>query len=132
METSHPIKRFVRETLGCECPDSVFDRIELDGLEGETAIPPGKVVVGQRLLIYLVQADDAQFVARHLAALVAAGRQERDARGYNRFRLVIAAKPVEPVREAAQALFQSLADNDERMHLHVIEPHELPELTADG
>jgi hypothetical protein len=132
MDISHPIERFVRETLGCECPDSVFDRIDLDGRVSEPGIPLGRVVIGQRLLIYLVRADDAEFIACHLAALVAGGRQERDARGYNRLRLVIAAKPVEPVREAAQALFQRLADKDERVHLHVIEPHELPQLTADG
>ena len=50
-----PIERFVRETLGCNCPAEVFARIEDDSLPSTNSGPPiRRIAIGSRLLIYLV------------------------------------------------------------------------------
>jgi hypothetical protein len=52
----HPeIKRFVQETLGCSCPEEVFNKIDYQKESG--GISGRKVTVGDRLLIYIITAD---------------------------------------------------------------------------
>jgi hypothetical protein len=50
MESNHQLKKFIRSTLGCNCPDEVFDRIDISSDESLT-----EIVVGGRLLIHLVR-----------------------------------------------------------------------------
>lgn len=89
------VERLVRETLGCNCPAGVFERIEedrvsLSGVEG----PVPRLAIGGRLLVYLVEAEDPARTAADLPAWVAATRAERDAAGMSRVRLVVlAARP---------------------------------------
>ena len=50
------IKRFVQETLGCSCPEEVFDKIECD--TDASRIWWRRINVGNRLLIYILDATD--------------------------------------------------------------------------
>ena len=50
------IKRFVQETLGCSCPEEVFDKIECKTNVSSTWWK--RIDVGNRLLIYILDATD--------------------------------------------------------------------------
>lgn len=93
------IERFVRGTLGCRCPDRVFETIAIQrdfAAGGDSHCT--RLVVGDRLLIYIVQDAGAPAVRR----LARTGLSERNDCGYNRFRL------------------------DDRAHLHVIAAQTVP------
>ncbi len=100
------VREFARETLGCGCPDEVFDAIEQDtavtlDTETDTETAGGlrlkhRFLIGGRLLLYLYHIEpDIDNGARMegftstLRALIEHGRAVRDQNGYNRFRLVL-------------------------------------------
>ena len=129
-DDSAHVKHFVKETLGCQCADAVFAHIETARVVGEDRgrLPILRIVVGRRLLIYLLERDAMEELATAMASLLRQGRRERDDNHYNRFRLVLTAPLSAAVRVAAEALFRTLPEADERVHLHVIEPSEIPAL----
>ena len=53
------IRRFVREDLGCGCPEEVFDHV---ALASRDAGPDGprhtRLLIGNRLLVYVMTASD--------------------------------------------------------------------------
>ena len=82
----NPIEHFVRGTLGCQCPDEVFQSISIDRSgTADDAASCTRLLVGHRLLIYVLDAASFGVAESALADLVARGRRERDERGYNRF-----------------------------------------------
>lgn len=111
---------FVRGVLGCTCPDEVFDDIELEtrsapgpSLEALGADAVEQVLhVGGRLLIALCPTLDEG----RLQALLRAGVSQRDARGYNRFRVAVAGSGPAPER-----VTELLAALDDRVHVHVVD-----------
>lgn len=114
------IKRFVQESLGCTCPEEVFERIDHRRHRVGDVAGVQRIDVGQRLLVYLVETDDPAWLQRHLAELVGAGVADRDAQGMNRFRLVIASTRPDLVGAAARARFRELAGVDDKVHLHLV------------
>ena len=84
-------RRFVKETLGCRCPDDVFNRIEQEEVHSSGPGMPGRtrLLIGRRLLIYIWKVDETQILERYLPGIVHSGMRERDMQGYNRFRLVL-------------------------------------------
>ena len=126
------IKHFVKETLGCTCPDEVFGQIECRRCHSlDPQLPAcSRVLIGNRLLIYLWEVADAEDLSKHLARILACGKKERDDRGYNRFRLVVSTRQPEKLRDTAQKIFKPLAANDEKLHLHVVSREEIPQLVA--
>jgi len=125
------IERFVRQDLGCQCPAAVFSRI------GVVEAPPAfgawprcrLISVGGRLLILVVRSDDPDTLHRMLGSLLLEGRRLREARGFNRFRLVIATASA-GVSHSLRKDFERLDGLDERLHLHVVSPDQLPEILA--
>jgi len=121
MTDKEKIKRFVQEALGCGCPEEVFRSIdckrdvELDG----GVILHSIITIGNRLLVYIVY-DNLGFVENHLTLLVSTGKKERDARGLNRFRLVIVRDRFPDNGDAIKRKFSALKEKDENIHLHVI------------
>ncbi|MDF1535916.1 MAG: hypothetical protein P1S46_05360 [bacterium] len=117
---------FIRDTLGCRCPEELFRGIrnEVDLTEGPlfaafTSVEPGLVhyldrvlAVGGRLLVAVTRVSDSKTVSRMLEA----GRVVRDSQGFNRFRLVVMV-PVDrqPVEKTVPAHF------DDRIHLHILD-----------
>lgn len=120
------IVSFVREVLGCGCPDEVFRRIDIGTGRCSPDGPDfARLVVGERLLIYIL-APDGRDIAGNVRSLAARGLAERDAEGYNRFRLVA----VLPMRGEDAALgsgaFASVAGEDPHAHLHCLEASNIP------
>ena len=126
------VKAFVKETLGCACPDEVFEQIECDeDYTLDAKLPTcNRVLIGNKLLIYLWEVADAEDLRKYLALILTCGKKERDDRDYNRFRLVVSTRLPEKLRGTAQKIFKPLAANDEKLHLHVVSREEIPQLTA--
>ena len=83
-------------------------------------------MVGDRLLIHLVEAPERPDEPDWLERLATAGRDERDGRGYNRFRLVVATPTAagDPLR--LEGRFTRALARDDRAHLHVLAADLLP------
>ena len=130
MTTAGPagIERFVRGTLGCGCPDEVFQSMVIRRLPaGADRLPVVELLVGSRLLIHVVAPPPAGGVADWLERLAADGRATRDRHGYNRFRLVVVAAPGCAAPGAGlESRFARTAVGDDRMHLHVVASDRLP------
>jgi hypothetical protein len=132
-EQSHDaIEPFVREELGCQCPAAVFRRIGVEPCPEEFGNwPRGRLIsVGERLLILVLRSDDPAVLNQLPGALLQAGRRLCEARGFNRFRLVIATSRTGALEPSLRERFDRLQGKDGRMHLHVISPEQLPEILA--
>ena len=126
------IEKFVREELGCTCPTEVFASVSL---EKNPAIFSGLLKgylleIGGKLLVYLVETDDLALVSTNLEKIFRRGREKRDADGFNRFRLVVSTPDIQPARQVLLQQFNDLHELDEKLHLHVIQPQQLPELLS--
>ena len=120
-------EHFVRTTLGCQCPDEVFESIVIgqDRTPDDDA-PFTRLLVGDRLLIYIHEAQPARVTTATVFKLAQRGLTERDAKQYNRFRLVIVADDPTKLLTAARSSFAGVAGTDDRAHLHVLATHQLP------
>lgn len=119
-------KQFIRDTLGCGCPDEVFEKIDITPLatDQSTGSPVLRINVGDRLLIYIAEdIDEAQ-----VAEVLRAGIAERDAGGFNRFRLVVGCYDTLPEPTYGSSLMAALSPGDEKVHLHLIPVSEIPQL----
>jgi hypothetical protein len=120
------IRNFVRHTLGCNCPEEVFNDLDLSLATAWQEGPSVKILlVGRRLLICILSCRDMAEVRDFLPPLVRMYRDERDRKGYNRVRIVIAATDPASLIPTADFLFQSLPEVDERMHLHILPNNQL-------
>ena len=112
------IKRFVQETLGCSCPEEVFNKIDYqkqnEGISGR------KVNVGDRLLIYIITTDRESSIQGVINSALERGVEERDTEGFNRFRLVLVAPRPDELRSTAERVFDSSGYSDEKTHLHIV------------
>jgi hypothetical protein len=121
------IERFVRGTLGCQCPDEVFRHVEV----GPLLLPAGgatgrRLVIGDRLLIHLVAAPGRAYEPGWIERLAAAGRDERDRLAFNRYRLVVASTAEAADRTSLEQRFANALAGDDRAHLHVLAADLLP------
>jgi hypothetical protein len=132
--TRRAVEHFVRDVLGCRCPDEVFERIEMPGAPGEIAGLPLqlRLEVGGRLLVCAVREGDVGRAAASLGAVFREGRALRDAQGLNRFRLVVLAGRPEEARGPLEAAFAALRLDDARLHLHVVDERDAPERAPGG
>jgi len=126
MKDHKTIKAFVQKTLGCGCPEEVFQYIEcrsdttLDGF-----VLKNWINIGNRLLVYVVEADNSDSLKQMLPVLIAAGRKERDEKGFNRLRIVLAVDDIDEVKRIATGIFNN-ADKDDKVHLHIILKKNIP------
>jgi hypothetical protein len=123
------VTHFVRHTLGCGCPDEVFEHIRIDTQpEAFNGLPVDYLIdIGGRLLVAVCISADWRQLRQSLAAIVHNAREYRDRNGFNRFRLVVAAEETQTAQAALQVQFESaIADGDEKIHLHVLAPAALP------
>ena len=112
------VKNFVRKILGCDCAEEVFHHIENEhGVKVNGYTLKNKINVGDRLLVYVAEPVDLE---KDMPALIAVGKSERDARGFNRFRLVLVSDDA-GLKERAFKAFKKLPGLDEKVHLHVID-----------
>ncbi|HVN71349.1 MAG TPA: hypothetical protein VMU10_04965 [Desulfomonilia bacterium] len=123
------VERFVRGTLGCECPDEVFERISISPVNPCPGLPvDGSLEVGGRLLIYISTEADIRVLRENLEKMILEGKKDRDKRGFNRFRLVIATGSVKEIESILAPLFGALALKDDKVHLHVVRPQGIKDL----
>ena len=121
------IEHFVRTTLGCKCPDEVFESIVIEPApKSRDALLCTRLVIGNRLLIHVFEAPSVNATAAAVSKLVTQGRIERDDKHYNRFRLVIASAHPTQLLDDARTSFASVAGDDPRAHLHVLATDQLP------
>ena len=118
MQKYPEIKQFVQETLGCSCPEEVFNKIdyqkEIDGFPGR------KVNVGGRLLIYIISMNGKSNIQGVINSALEQGVEERNKKGLNRFRLVLVSSGPDELRSLAEQAFDSSGHTDEKTHLHVV------------
>jgi hypothetical protein len=120
------IKTFVQKTLGCGCPEQVFEyidcqfNIKLDDIELSS-----KINIGNRLLIYVIEVNDQSSVKNILQFLVSTGENERDNLKFNRFRLVLVTDKLNEIKGTAEMIFDSIP-KDEKVHLHVVDKKKVP------
>jgi hypothetical protein len=125
---NEPMKSFVQDVLGCQCPPAVFSSMVYTGPEdsSEQFLLSGKLNVGNTLLIYFSSVSDRGDLFRLVPTLGLRGKCERDDNGFNRFRLVLVSPECDSVREMADPIFASLDFMDEKLHLHVVHPDDIP------
>jgi hypothetical protein len=122
------IEHFVRRTLGCRCPDEVFQSITIERAStSRDALPHTRLVIGGRLLIHVFEAPGTKATTAAVAALAKQGLSERDAQHFNRYRLVVASDHPTQLLTEAKASFASAVDDDDRAHLHVLATDQLPD-----
>ena len=121
------IERFVRGTLGCGCPDEVFEHLAVSRLPPIAGRPPiVQLQVGSRLLIHVAALPGDAATCSWIEQLASSGRAARDRHGYNRFRLVIASPvPLASARELEDRFARAIV-GDDKAHLHVVDRGELP------
>ena len=118
MQTYPEIKRFIQETLGCSCPEEVFNQIDYQKECDD--ISERKINVGERLLIYIITMGGKSNVQGVISSALEQGVEERDEKGLNRFRLVLVASCPDELRSSAEHAFDSSGYADEKTHLHVV------------
>ena len=123
------MQNFIRSTLGCGCPEEVLEWIECSRSEPvpEHSLMLTRIDVGGRLLVYVIEGDEApEMAVEALPALMAAGLAERKRAGFNRLRLVVASEAPDAIRPLAERVFSESAPRDDHIHLHVVETGDLP------
>ncbi len=119
------IRHFVRESLGCNCPDEVFENISVSTHSELFSINNTVYDIGGRLFVAVVAPDDWHDVRQDLAQMIDTGKSYRDRHGFNRFRLVVVTDNND-AKKKLPSLFGALPNIDDKTHLHVIGPELLP------
>ena len=127
MTNNEKIKLFVIQTLGCACPEEVFQYIDCQHniKLNDDILLHNKINIGNRLLIYIVEMNSPDLIKRKLPILIQTGKKERDNSGFNRFRLVVVTESVNQIKHIADSVFKNLKDKDEKIHLHIIHKKEI-------
>jgi hypothetical protein len=76
--------------------------------------------IGNRLLIYIMEINDKEFLRQNLLKIVAHGIDERNKNNFNRFRLVIINNDIIEIDKSGQRLINSILKGDQKAHLHII------------
>ncbi len=127
MTDNKGIKEFVRKTLGCNCPEEVFQYIDCRTVVNidENILPAYEINIGNRLLIFAAGIDEVDSLSSVISKLVQVGIKKRDEKKFNRFRLVLLSNGDNDIAEHASEIFDSLT-TDEKAHLHVINKDDFP------
>lgn len=128
MSRAEQLPHFIRDVLGCQCPDSVLANIRVCAEPDRVAGIPLDlcIAVDNRLLVYVVCTDSPRALIHSFKSVFAAGKSARDRKGFNRFRLVVATNSADQVRAQLTDAFRGLDGVDDRQHLHVIDVAHVP------
>jgi hypothetical protein len=127
MQAYPEIRQFVQETLGCSCPEEVFARIDYRENDDQE-IWEKRIIVGDRLLIYVINPDDLSEIRGLIQSAIRQGVEERNELGFNRFRLVVVATQPDEQASIAESAFAHSEYVDDRTHLHVVTEREVAEI----
>lgn len=118
MKNNDALKNFVRSTLGCGCPQEVFNKIIYDKKQG---VPwERRINVGGRLLVYAITVESEKNLSKQITAAMESGVTERDNKKFNRFRLVLVTSNHHQIKDIANKTFCESKLFDEKTHLHFI------------
>lgn len=122
------IRRFVREDLGCACPEDVFDDIRIEAAPSrlEAGSKSRLLVVGGRLMVLIVKSGESDLPGVAVAQLLENGARLRDEVGCNRFRLVLVP---DTDSSALEQQLSGVSLPDERTHIHFIPAARVPDLS---
>jgi hypothetical protein len=128
------LARFLRIQLGCACPEALLARAVVREVPEQFRGLPGDclITVADRLLVLVIWTTSWQEVSAALELLCQRGRELRDTEGFNRFRLVLVTPEPDATTAALRRRFAALADRDQRLHLHLIRPQQLPSQAREG
>ncbi len=107
---------FLQNSLSCGCPMDVFDHYLVRIIRGPL-LDYVMMVIGDRLLVYLLPYDKNLLTPKHVHHMMDKGRYERDSKGLNRFRFVLVGVPGEQQAELAEEV--GFLD-DPKIHLHFV------------
>jgi len=116
------IEVFVKNTLGCGCPEKVFEKIDVSkllipGYEKEIT----RIVVGDTLLIYLIRPELIANFVDSVEAIGLAGKNDRDTNKHNRFRLVVSGIDDDVLQGKVSVRYSKSFNNEEKMHIHFVD-----------
>lgn len=123
MGNDQELKKFVQHTLGCGCPEEVFNNIEYEKNQGE--VWDGRINVGGRLLVYIVQVDSEDDLPNKIALAMETGVTERNHKGFNRFRLVLVNSNHLQLSKLAEKTFCESKLFDEKTHFHLLSQEDI-------
>ncbi len=128
-EQTSRLRSFIQSTLGCGCPDDVLEWIQCTHTEltqeKDTRIT--RIDVGGRLLVYVLEVDGPDRRAEAaLPAVIAAATVDRATSCFTRLRVVVAIDDPEEMRPKLERRFNGSAPLDDKVHLHVVRPTDLP------
>jgi hypothetical protein len=115
------LKVFVKNTLGCGCPEKVFENIDVSKLsivEHEKEIT--RIVVGDTLLIYIIRPEPSGNFINSVELIGLAGKTDRDTNNFNRFRLVVSSFEDDVQQAKVSERFSRSFNTDEKMHIHFV------------
>jgi hypothetical protein len=124
MQNNPEIKLFAQETLGCTCPEEVFNKIEYNEELNEPW--ERRINIGDRLLIYIINIGPESDLVDKVNTALRLGVTERNEKGFNRFRLVLVSSDGDEVRDVAEREFSESAYQDEKTHLHILGKQDIP------
>lgn len=110
--------RLIQGTLGCGCPKEVFEHylVQLISLD---QIPVVQLILGNRLLVWVVDGMNMEDVEKQVPLLLKKGCFERDRQKLNRFRLVLVGRISQ---SRCSNLLQRTESLDTKVHLHSLSP----------
>jgi hypothetical protein len=121
------IELFVRGTLGCRCPEEVFSDITIAHERNtDSGVTYTRLVLGNRLLVYVLDAQHSSALRADVAMLTTRGCADRNSNHLNRFRLVLTADRLRETQAEVDTTFSAAAGHDDHAHLHVVATDQLP------
>lgn len=111
----------VRGLLGCGCPEEIFDHCQV-GQQMIAGLPVVELIMGERLLVWIIAGDRVGDPGEILERLLKAGVEERQRRDLNRFRLVVVGDHPLWEKQWGHLAFGL----DPKVHLHVLSEICLP------
>ena len=115
------IRYFVQNILGCTCPGKVFEQIADKPVAPLSSPHTRSITIGGRLLVYIWYVEGADKFKENFFVMLEAGRKERDEKGLNRFRAVLAVDGMlQHLAIEATSYFSQYVGKDGRIHFHVV------------
>jgi hypothetical protein len=128
MANHKELRSFVRDVLGCGCPDEVLENMNVrKGISGGSVRFEDVLIdVGGRLLVLVFYIEDVRDAMKNLEDMLHQGKKARDQDGYNRLRIVISTHRVSAMKEKLLPVFERFRGSDDKLHLHILNECDIP------
>lgn len=119
------LRYFVKDVLGCECPEDVFKIIESEfDVVVDNILLKNRINIGNKLLIYIVDGDRNN-IDYIIPFLINYGRKERDEKKFNRLRVVLIFEKLDKTKDKLIRIFEDY-NIDDKVHMHLLEKGMVP------